>query len=239
MINSGITVERECKIETAEELHITPRLNKIRHYTSNWIRRANRKPRNSLQSAMESCAPETRTKPGKTTEETFGCWDWNRSTGGPMMMAGNVNEGKMWRVEWREWWLETEVRKETAGTESCCRELWIVNLSPVGRNEELSDLYSLPSIVRVVKSIRMRWAGHVARMGEGRDVHRVLMGKREGKRPMGRPRRRWEDNVKMDLREVWGRCGWGQGQVAGTCEYGEELSSFKNAGNFLTSRRTS
>ena len=58
-------------------------------------------------------------------------------------------------------------------------------------NEELSDLYSLPNIVRVVKSRRMRWAGHVARMGEGRGVHRVLVGKPEGKRPLGRPRRRW------------------------------------------------
>ena len=67
------------------------------------------------------------------------------------------------------------------------------------RNEELSDLYSLPNIVRVVKSRRMRWAGHVARMGQGRGVNRVLVGKLEGKRPLGRPRRRWEDNIKMDL----------------------------------------
>ena len=74
-------------------------------------------------------------------------------------------------------------------------------------NEELSDLYSLPNIVRVVKSRRMRWAGHVARMGDGRGVHRVLIGKREGKRPLGRPRRRWEDNIKMDLREVGGGGG--------------------------------
>ena len=68
-------------------------------------------------------------------------------------------------------------------------------------DEELSDLYSLPNIVRVVKSRRMRWAGHVARIG-GRRVHRVLVGKPEGKRPLGRPRRRWEDNIKMDLKEV-------------------------------------
>jgi len=73
-------------------------------------------------------------------------------------------------------------------------------------NEELSDLYSLPNVVRVVKSRRMRWAGHVARMGDGRGVHRVLIGKPEGKRTLGRPRRRWEDNIKMDLQEVGGLC---------------------------------
>ena len=60
--------------------------------------------------------------------------------------------------------------------------------------------------MRVVKSRRMRWAWHVARMGEGREVHRVLVGKPEGKRPLGRPRRRWEDNIKMDLQEVGGDC---------------------------------
>ena len=75
-------------------------------------------------------------------------------------------------------------------------------------NEELRDLYSLPNIVRVVKSRRMRWAGHVACMGEGRGVHRVLIGKPEGKRPLGIPRRRWEDNIKMDLREVGGGGDW-------------------------------
>jgi hypothetical protein len=74
-------------------------------------------------------------------------------------------------------------------------------------NEELSDLYSLPNIVRVVKSRRMRWAGHVVHMGEGRGVHRVLVGKPDRKRPLGRPRRRCEDNIKMDLQEVRGGCG--------------------------------
>jgi len=74
--------------------------------------------------------------------------------------------------------------------------------------EELRDLYSLPNIVRVVESRRMRWAGHMARMGEGRGVHMVLVGKAEGKRPLGRPRRRWEDNIKMDLREVGGSGDW-------------------------------
>ena len=74
-------------------------------------------------------------------------------------------------------------------------------------NEDLNDVYSLPSIVLVVKLKRMRWAGHVARMGEDRGVHRVLVGKPEGKRPLGRPRRRWEDNIKMDLQEVGGGRG--------------------------------
>ena len=73
-------------------------------------------------------------------------------------------------------------------------------------NEELNDLYCSPNIVRVIKWRRMRWAGHVARMGEERAVCRVLVGKPEGKRPLGRPRCRWVDNIRMDLREVG--CGY-------------------------------
>jgi hypothetical protein len=69
-------------------------------------------------------------------------------------------------------------------------------------DDELHSLYSSPNIVRVIKSRRMRWAGHVARMREGRGVYRVLVGKPEGKRPLGRPRRRSEDNIKMDLKEI-------------------------------------
>ena len=89
-------------------------------------------------------------------------------------------------------------------------------------NEELNDLYSSPNIVRVIKSIRMRWAGHVAHMEEGRGVHKVLVGKPEGKRPLGRPRRRLEDNIKKDLHEVrwgvwtgsiWLRIGTGGGRL--------------------------
>jgi hypothetical protein len=68
-------------------------------------------------------------------------------------------------------------------------------------NEELYNLYSSPNIIRIIKSRRMRWAGHVARMGEKRNVYRLLAGKPEGKRPLGRSRRRWIDNVKMDLLE--------------------------------------
>ena len=69
-------------------------------------------------------------------------------------------------------------------------------------NEELNDLYSSPNIVRVIKLRRMRWAGHVAHMSEKSGVYRVLLGKPEGKRPLGRPRRRWVDNIRMDLQEV-------------------------------------
>ena len=69
-------------------------------------------------------------------------------------------------------------------------------------NEDLNDLYCSPNFVRVIKSRRMRWAGHVARMGEERGVYRLLVGKPEGKRPLGRPRRKWEDNIKMDLQEA-------------------------------------
>jgi len=73
-------------------------------------------------------------------------------------------------------------------------------------NEDLNDLYSSPNIVRVIKSRRIRWAGHVARMGEESGMYRVLVGKAKGKRPLGRPRRRWVDNIRMDLQEV--RCGY-------------------------------
>jgi hypothetical protein len=69
-------------------------------------------------------------------------------------------------------------------------------------NDELHSLYSSPNIVKVIKPRRMRWAGHVARMGLRRGVYRVLVGRPEGKRPLGRPRRRWEDNIKLDLREI-------------------------------------
>ena len=69
-------------------------------------------------------------------------------------------------------------------------------------NEELNDLYPSPNIVRVIKTRRVRWAEHVARMGERRGVYRVFIGKSEGMRPLGRPRRKWEDNIKTDLLEV-------------------------------------
>jgi hypothetical protein len=70
------------------------------------------------------------------------------------------------------------------------------------RNEELNDLYSSPNIDLVIKSRRIKWAGHAARMGEGRGAYRVLVGKPARRKPHGRPRRRWADNIKMDLQEV-------------------------------------
>jgi hypothetical protein len=72
-------------------------------------------------------------------------------------------------------------------------------------NEEFHNLYSCPAVFRQIKSRQMRWAGHVARMGEERSLCKVLVGKSEGKRPLGRPRRKWEDWIRMDLRET----GWG------------------------------
>jgi hypothetical protein len=71
-------------------------------------------------------------------------------------------------------------------------------------NEELHNLYSSPNTIRMFKSRRMRWAGHVGRMGEKRNAYRILVGKPEGKRPLGRPRRRWVDNIIVNLREI----GW-------------------------------
>jgi len=111
-------------------------------------------------------------------------------------------------------------------------------------NEELSDLYSLPNILRVVKSRRMRWAGHVARVGEGSGVHRVLVGKPEGKRPLERPRCRWEDNIKMELQEVgedgdWMLLAQDRDRWRALVSTVMNFRVPKNAGNFLTSCRTS
>jgi hypothetical protein len=69
-------------------------------------------------------------------------------------------------------------------------------------NEELHNFYSSPSIIRIIKSRRMRWVGHMARMGEKRNVYRLLVGKAEGKKPLGRPRRRWINSIKMDLLKI-------------------------------------
>jgi len=103
-------------------------------------------------------------------------------------------------------------------------------------NEELNDLYSWPNIIQVIKSRRMRWSGHVARIGEIRGTCGVLVGKPEGKRSLGRPR-----HIKMDLKKVgWEGNGldWsgsGEGQVSGTCRHGNEPSGSIKCGNFLIS----
>jgi len=90
------------------------------------------------------------------------------------------------------------------------------------QNEKLHNLYASSNIIRVIKSSRMPWLSHVARMGEMRNVHNILIGKLEGKRSCGIPRRRREDNIRVDLREIWwAGVDWmqvsGQGPVAGPC----------------------
>jgi hypothetical protein len=76
-------------------------------------------------------------------------------------------------------------------------------------NEELHNLYSSPSTIRIIKSRSMRWAGHVARMGENRNAYRILLGNPEGKRLLGRPGRKWVDNIKIDVREIgWDGVDW-------------------------------
>jgi hypothetical protein len=89
------------------------------------------------------------------------------------------------------------IYEEQSISQKCKRVLKLIR--------EIISLCSSPNIIRVIKSRRLRWAGHVARMGERRGAYRALVGKPEGRRPLERPRRRWENNIKMDLREV----GWG------------------------------
>jgi len=107
-------------------------------------------------------------------------------------------------------------------------------------NEELNDPYSSPNIIRVIKSRRMRWAGHVARMVGRRGVYRVLVGKPEGKRPLGRPRRRWEDNIKMDVQEVlcgvkdWIDLAQDRDRLRALVNWVMNIRVPQNAGNFLT-----
>jgi hypothetical protein len=85
-------------------------------------------------------------------------------------------------------------------------------------------LYSSPSIIRIIKSRRMRWAGHVAPTGEKRNAYRILVGKPGGKRPLGRPRCKWVDNIKMDLREI----GWGGMDWIDLAQDRDQLRAFRN-----------
>jgi hypothetical protein len=111
------------------------------------------------------------------------------------------------------------------------------------RNEELNDLYSTLNIFRVIKSRRMRWEGHVARMEKSSGAYLFLVGKPEGKRILGRPWFRRKDNIKKDILEVeWGswtdRSGLGQGRVAGSCQRGNEPSVSIKYREFLDYLRT-
>ena len=106
-------------------------------------------------------------------------------------------------------------------------------------NEELNYLYSSPNIVRVIKSKRMRYMGPVARMDDRRGVYRFLVGKPEGRRQLGRRKRRWEDNTELDLQEVgcgdkdWIDVAQDGDKVAGTCDCGNEPSGSVKLGEFL------
>jgi hypothetical protein len=105
-------------------------------------------------------------------------------------------------------------------------------------NNELYALYSSLNIVRLIKSRRLRWAGYVARMGERRGAYRVLVGKPEGRIPLGIHRCKWEDNIKWMFERLDGshrldQSGSGQGHVAGSCEYGDKPSGSLNCGEFL------
>jgi hypothetical protein len=108
-------------------------------------------------------------------------------------------------------------------------------------NKELNDLYTSPNIIRVIKSRKMRWAGHVARMGDKRGTHWILVGRPEGRRPLGRLRCRWEDNIEMDLQDVgWGGMDWielaqDRDRWRALVNVVMNLRVPKKAGNFLTS----
>jgi hypothetical protein len=105
-------------------------------------------------------------------------------------------------------------------------------------NEELHGLYSSSGIAKVIKARRMRWAGHVACMGEVRCTYNILVGRPEGRRPLERPRHRWEDNIKMDLREIgfgdvdWIHMAQDRGMWTGSCEHGDESSGYIKCGEF-------
>jgi hypothetical protein len=102
--------------------------------------------------------------------------------------------------------------RQTEGETRALRRIFVLKRDEVTgleklHSEELNDLYSSPNTVRVIKSRIIRWAGHVAHMGERRGVYKILVRKPEGRRPLGRPRRRWKDNIKMDV-GVWTGSSW-------------------------------
>ncbi|KAJ4441454.1 hypothetical protein ANN_11309 [Periplaneta americana] len=124
----------------------------------------------------------------------------------------NIRQSEEKRIESFEMWIRRRMKRVT-WTDRIRNEAVLERVGEERRDEvtggwrklhntELHALYSSPDIIRNLKSRRLRWAGHVARMDESRNAYRVLVGRPEGKRPLGRPRRRWEDNIKMDLREV-------------------------------------
>jgi hypothetical protein len=107
------------------------------------------------------------------------------------------------------WNITSRIRKYYIWKIKCCIIILFIGYLENLHNGELRNLYSSPSIIRIIKSKRMRWRGHVARMGEKRNAYRILVGKPEGKRPLGRPRCRWEYNIMMILREIgWGGVDW-------------------------------
>jgi hypothetical protein len=147
----------------------------------------------------------------------------------PIVLYGCVTWFLTLREEHRLWVFENRVLRKIFGP----KKDQVTGKWRKLHNWELNDLYSSPSIVHVIKSRRMRWAVHVACMGARRCIYRVLLGKPEGKRPLGRLRHRWEDYIKMGLQKG----GWGAGQVVGTCKCGNELWGFIKCGEFLDQLR--
>jgi len=124
-----------------------------------------------------------------------------------LLFCMGVKLGLTWREERRLRMFENRVLRRIFGPK---KDEVIGNWRKL-HNDELNDLYSSPNIVRGIKSTRMEWTGHVACIGKRRGVYRILVRKPEGKRPLGRTRSIWEDNIKMDLQEV--RCGGWTGPI--------------------------